>query len=317
MNWKSLWRLWLPLAGIGLFLWLPGAAREGVRSGFTLCRTVLIPALFPVSVLAGCLIRTHPPGKSGKLSDRAMQALFGLPGDAALPLLLGLLGGFPLGAQLTASAYEAGHLSKQDAARLAGLSNNAGPAFLLGAVGTMLENPAPGVALFFIQLGSVLLCGLLRHNRSRCRMNKKNSEKQPPPSLGTVLPLCIGESAFAMLRLTGAVCFFQAALFCLKALFPLTGLSPLWQAGLSGALELTGGLELFRGEASPALLPVAAACIGWGGLCVHLQAAQALTRVGLPMGPYLRCKAIQSLLALLLALCFICLQKFTGNLSVL
>lgn len=317
MRWKVLWRLWLPLAGIGLFLWCPEATRTGVREGLALCGSTLIPALFPVSVLAGCLIRTHPPGKAGKLSAGAMGALFGLPGEAALPLLLGLLGGFPLGAQLTATAYESGHLSKQHAARLAGLSNNAGPAFLLGAVGTMLNAPAAGAALLFIQLGSVLLCGLLLREKTHCRKINKKSEKKQPPSPGAVLPLCIGESAAAMLRLAGAVAFFQAVLACLKALFPLTGLPLLWQAGLSGALELTGGLALFRGSASPALLPLTAAMIGWGGLCVHLQAAQALSRVGLPMGPYLRCKALQAVAALLLSLCLICVQKITGILPVL
>lgn len=301
MKQKSVIQIGIPILGICLFLCFPLQTRDGVQAGLALCGGILIPSLFPVSVLASCLIRMQAGTCGGSRTERWMRALFGLPGSAALPLLLGILGGFPLGAQLTASAYESGQLSKQEAARLAGLSNNAGPAFLLGAVSVMLGSLSRGAILMGIQLASSLLAGCLLRESAHCPVHTKKVQKNQPASIAALLPQCITESAVAMLRLTGAICFFHATTACVIPLLPVSNLPTLWQAGLSGVLELTGGLSLLRGTVSPALMPLTAALISWGGLCVHLQSFQALAKAEIPMGPYLRHKTLQAGIALLLA----------------
>ena len=295
------WGPGLALAGIVLFLCFPGPVRAGVQSGLSLSVGVLVPALFPVSVLAGCLIQTRGTEPAGPRAERWMNRLFGLPGSAALPLLLGILGGFPLGAQLSASACDAGLLNRKQAARLAGLSCNAGPAFLLGAAGSLLGSPALGAALLLIQLLSCLLAGILLSAPS-LPSEKGSGKSAPPRSLGAVLPQCLESGTLAMVRLTGTVCFFQAAYSCLNAVLPLRALPPFWQAGISGALELTGGLNLLRETDPRVCLPLAALLIGWGGLCVYLQAAESLSRAGISTAPYLRQKGLQAGISALLAL---------------
>ena len=84
---NGLW-IWVSLAGIALFLCFPAAAGAGVRSGLALCGGVLIPSLFPVSVLAGCLIRMRGTGSASSPAERWMRALFRLPGAAALDIRL-------------------------------------------------------------------------------------------------------------------------------------------------------------------------------------------------------------------------------------
>ena len=297
---NGLW-IWVSLAGIALFLCFPAAAGAGVRSGLALCWGVLIPSLFPVSVLAGCLIRMRGTGSASSPAERWMRALFRLPGAAALPFLLGLLGGFPLGARLAASLCREGTLTKQDAARLAGLSNNAGPGFLLGAAGTILGSPAVGMMLFGIQFTSAVLAGILLRGASKQQkkpsVNTETSTNGKAVSATAILPKSIADSALAMLRLTGAVAFFQAVSFCLFGLLPMDALPPIWKAFYSALVELAGGIALFRGISAQAVFPMAAALIGWGGLCVHLQAFQALSEAEIPFRPYLRHKFLQMLLA--------------------
>ena len=294
----------IPLVGIGLFLCFPGPAQAGVRTGLELCGNALIPSLFPVSVLTGCLIRMRATGGSTRWSGRTMQQLFGLPGQSAVPLLLGLLGGFPLGAQLSASACEAGLLTKREAARLAGLSCNAGPAFLLGTLSAILGVSSIGVALLVIQFLAAGLTGFLLRKPVTQKQQLPKRIVSPSVSFAAVLPRCISESAAAMLRLAGTVAFFQALVSCMTAVLPISALPPLWQAGISGSLELTGALALLQGEISPAMLPLLSALIGWGGFCVHLQAAQALSASGIPIGPYLRQKAIQAGISFILSFFF-------------
>ena len=304
MKRKHVFSIWLTLAGIMLFLLFPDPTQAGVRAGLELCGRVLIPSLFPVSVLAGCLIQMRASGSASHAAERGMRTLFGLPGEAALPLLLGLLGGFPLGAQLAASAYEAGSLTEQDAARLAGLSNQAGPAFLLGAAGTILGSRVIGMKLFYIQFAAAVLTGILHRNASSQPIQqKKLPEGRQTVALSATLPRCITESTLAMLRLTGAVAFFQAVSCCLNAALPTTELPPVFRAGCFGVLELTGGIASLRGLGLHAsvLLPLSAAMIGWGGVCVHLQTAQALSEADIPIEPYLRYKAVQAVVSWILA----------------
>ena len=308
---KSFLRLLPPLGGAALFLALPQAAREGVLAGLRLSGTVLAPALFPVSVLAGCLLQMGGFGGGGRVWRRFARGL-GLPMAGGTPLLLGLLGGFPLGAQLTAQACESGTLSRQEAPRLAGLSCSAGPAFLLGTLGGLFGSQGFGAVLLGLQLVSVVVTALLTRGRGPASAEPPPLERGPQAAFWTCLPEAIGRSAGAMVRLTGAVCFFQAATRCAGALVSPALLPTPVQAALAGALELTGGMELLSGCDPWEALPLAAALVGWGGLCVHLQAAQALSAAGLPLRPYLRIKALQSAVCLVLGVFFLFFKKTVG-----
>ena len=305
-------RFILPLGGILLLLLSPGRAAAGVREGLRLSGTLLIPALFPVSVLAGCLIRMGPETGADRLLGGLTRRLLGLSGVCAVPLVLGQLGGFPLGAQLTASLYRQGLISREDALRLSALSNQAGPAFLLGALGTILGGAAYGAALLLIQALSVLLCGLLVRNPGRQTMAAAPMPRQNAcPGFWELLPQALGESAVSMLRLTGAVSFFLALRSCLRPLLEFLSLPGPAGVLLSGFLELSGGAAGLSGLRPQTALPAAALLTGWGGLCVHLQAAEALSGAGLSLGPYLKIKLAQSGICLNLALLLETILGFT------
>ena len=64
-----------------------------------------------------------------------MTRLLRLPDAAAPVLLASMIGGDPTGAQAVLSFTEAGRLEAQDASRLLRCSVNAGPAFVVIAVG--------------------------------------------------------------------------------------------------------------------------------------------------------------------------------------
>lgn len=297
-------RLLLPLGGLVLLLLLPARAAAGAAAGLKLAAGVLIPSLFPVGVLAGCLLRMEPENAAERLAGRAVRAVFGVSGTGAVPLILGLLGGFPLGARLVASLYRDGRLSRAEAERLSGLCNNAGPAFLLGVVGTVLGELRLGAALAGIQLLSVLLTGLLlREPGQVIQAAPKRGGKVPGP--GDALLSSLRDTALSMVFLTGTVIFFQAGLACLEALLPLASLPPLSRALLAGSLELSGGVSALLGLPAETAFPAAALLVGWGGCCVHLQAAEALRAAGLPVKPYLRVKLLQGAICLLLSAAYV------------
>lgn len=296
-------RFFAPLLGVVLFLCFPAEAASGVRDGLRQVGTRLIPALFPIQVSAACLVRMEPTANADRFKPQGSFRLPGLPGRFALPILLGLLGGYPLGAQLTATFCRKRVLTRMEAIRLSAVCNNAGPAFLIGVLGGILRDPVLGAALFLIHFISLLLVGFLLRPMPEPSPSRA-ARGQRPNKCGffQILPEAIGDCALSMLRLAGSVVFFRSVWACVEAVLPISFLPPVLRAGLSGFLELAGGSELLRELPTSSAFPLAAFLSGWGGLCVHLQAALFFRSEGLPMQRYLLGKLLHGILSGTLAL---------------
>ena len=84
-----------------------GFAAQAVRDGLMRSAQTVLPALLPFSVCANLMVECGAAQTLSRLLPRA------LPGGALLPL--GLLCGYPGGAQLAASAYRSGQLTRPQA----------------------------------------------------------------------------------------------------------------------------------------------------------------------------------------------------------
>lgn len=295
----------LPLLGIPLLLLQLEETRQGVREGLRLCGELLIPSLFPFSVLANTGIRMDLAGK--------LEKGLRLP-VSTVPWVLGLLGGFPLGAQSLAALYSRGAIGRQEAIRASRWCNNAGAAFLMGAVGGVLGDARLGLALFGIQILSSLCLILLFSPGKGGAVRSRRRSLQGADAPASALAGALGDSALAMLRLCGSVCFFLGLWRALEALLPVEAWPPVLRVLLQGSMELSAGTAALGTLPGNAAFVLAAGLCGWGGLCVHLQAADALCGAGLPLGPYLSGKLCQGLLSCLLALCLARFGPLTGSL---
>lgn len=102
---KKLFQALALLAAFVLLIALPQAAADGVRSALTLCGRVILPSLFPFFVCSNLFLLL---GYSARLSARfggAAAKLLRLPPAAGSAFLLGLLGGYPAGAQAAGTLY--------------------------------------------------------------------------------------------------------------------------------------------------------------------------------------------------------------------
>ena len=279
----------------------PEAARIGAQEGLALCAQVLIPALFPFSVGAGILIRMGAGSWAGHQLEPVMQRCFGLPGEAAVPLCVGFLGGYPLGAQALAEVYRSGRLSKTDAVRLSAFCVNAGPGFILGAVGLgVLRSPRLGAALLVIHVCSALLIGLLLGRGQGSLVRRSGSEPECLP-FGEALLDALSASVSAMLRICGTVVLFSVLIRLLQTVPLLARLPDKVLAFFCGLLELSCGVLRLSSAGPAGAFVFSAALLGWGGLCVHLQTAQLLRAAGLPLRGYLSGKTVQALFSTALA----------------
>ena len=123
------------LAALGALLLCSQAALESARAGLTLCAQMIVPSLLPFFILSSLLQQLGLPGILGRWLSPVTQRLFGIGGAGASALLLGVTGGYPLGADAVARLRRSGTLTREQAERALAFCNNSGPAFLVGAAG--------------------------------------------------------------------------------------------------------------------------------------------------------------------------------------
>ena len=137
-------------------------AAEACREGLRLCAELLLPSLFPFFVLSLLLSRLGFPAWLGQKIAPAAARLFRVSGAGATALVVGLCGGYPLGAVYITDLLKRGTIRPREAERLLAFCNNSGPAFIVGAVGVgVFRSAALGLRLYAVHAAAAVCTGLL------------------------------------------------------------------------------------------------------------------------------------------------------------
>lgn len=293
----------LLLAALGaLMLFYGSAAVEGAAKGLALCGTTVIPSLFPFFVLSGTLIGMGAGESLARKLAKPLRRWFSIAPEGGMALVMGLLGGYPLGVRAAVNLYEEGRIRKQDAQRLLQICNNTGPSFFVGAVGLGLFGSVKiGLLLYAIHAVSALLVGtfcssLHRQSYSPYTVQPVNDT---PRQFSAVFSQSVLSACQSMLSISGFVVFFGALLSVSRQLLPLKGLAA---AMVSGCLEMTSGVMALKGLDKAATFCLAQMIISWGGLCVHCQAMALLHGAGLQAPGYFPAKLLHGLVSGLISL---------------
>lgn len=284
----------LALFAAALILY-PAEASDAARQGLSLCLQTVLPSLFPFFVLSSLFIASGAADSLGRALAQFMRPLFLLSGDGAAALVLGLTGGYPVGARIAAELYRAGTLSKPEAERLLSFCNNAGPGFILGVCGgAVLQNARAGLYLYLVHVTSAVLTGVaLRGLSTTERAASPLSRKKEATSLAAAFPAAVRDSFAAAWSVCGFVVLFAVALRFAALLFPGHVL-------LLGFIELTNAVLSLPPDRSGFVL--CAVFLGWGGLSVHAQTLSVLDGTGLSARFYFLGKITQAALSAPLAL---------------
>ncbi len=277
------------------------AAREGVRTGLSLSFQMAIPALFPFFVVSALLTDTGVTAALGRVCARLLWRLYGLPGEAAGALVLGLTGGYPVGVQAAGDLYAAGRLDKTQTERLLGFCNNTGPAFIVGVCGAgVFGSVQAGLVLYVLHTLSALLTGLAmtRPGHGAPPPAPRRPETARPSFSAALVHACeraaetsIKVAAFitlfavfaSLLDACGALHAFSAVLAPVCRLFGMPA-DAAWPLTF-GALELTRGLFVLPEAGLPQrfALPMASALLAFGGLSVWCQSLSLAAGHGLSL----------------------------------
>lgn len=303
------------LCGAGLLCYSK-AVSAAMTQALALCVQVLLPSLFPFFVLSSMFISTGVVQRLSTRLEKPFQWLFGLPGSFGAALLLGAAGGYPVGAKTIATLYQQGQCSKRDAEKALRFCNNAGPAFLISAVGaSLLQDPHAGLNLYAVHVLSALIIGFIyRKNTDNVKYHCITVDHMRSTATISLFLRAVTDAFSSFLNVSAFVLIFSVISTMLQqlplidSLHCLPGGGILWYGLLAGFLELTSGVACLTQGVLPSsiLLPALSFLCGWGGCSVHFQTISLLHDAGLSCRQYLKSKLLQGILAALITgmICF-------------
>ena len=280
--------LFFPVFFGAALLLFPDVSAAAAREGVALCLQTVLPSLFPFFVLSSLLVQSDVPRLLSRAMAGVMYPLFGVSGAGASALILGLLGGYPVGARTVAELYGRGEIAREEAEQLLAFCNNSGPGFFLGVCGTAVFGSArAGAYLYLIHVGAALVTGILLRRDLGLPRRKAVSRQRAPFDLAAALPAAVQGSFAAVGSVSAFVIFFMVLL-------------RLPRAALFGFVEMTNGVNALPATRTGFVL--CAAIMNWGGLSVQAQTCAMLAGSALSARRCVIGKAVQALAGVPLAL---------------
>ena len=186
--------------------------KSGVERGLLICGNVIIPSIFPFSVCVLFILNMNISINSKRLS-KVLNKFLGQNFDMFVVSIFSLIGGYPIGCKLVNELYTQQKIDKKTANIMQMYCVNAGPAFIITAVGSgILNSKTVGLILFFSHLTSTLIittvCGKFTRKNLKTVNFKTNNIKtlaeifvsSTSNAASSVINICIYVILFSVLN---------------------------------------------------------------------------------------------------------------------
>lgn len=283
----------------------PRAASEAVGGAVGDCLDVIVPSLFAFTALSIYLQRSGLYRVALRPLTLPLSKVLRMDEELCAVFVLANVGGYPVGARLLSQLAVEGRLSAKNAGRMLCCCFGSGPSFVVGIAGMCVFNSAKaGLVLFAVCFLSSLMMAAIVRAGGEIRLEKSKgrfdlsadafvlSVRGSAKVMFTVCVMIVGFSAItAILKLIGVFSLFEQ-LFGSAEIFP-------------ALMEVTRIKEVLPTRYA---MPLCAALLSFGGVCVQLQIT-ALAK-GIPLGKFFVSRAAAAAISALLAMPFS--RKFTA-----
>lgn len=253
----------------------------------------VVPSLLPFMVLSSYIIKSGMAESAGKIFEKPCRKIFCLPGTAVCIIIMSIIGGFPVGAKMISSAVEEKTLTAEQGKRMMLFCVNAGPAFVINAVGdSMLGSKKAGVVLLAATVSASMIMGVLTRFFNEENEGKTTVKKSTNKS--TALADSVGGAVETMLIVCGWILVFGAVRQIADDMIAFEKIR-LWADLLC---EVTSGCSE---AASGFPLAVTAFVLGFSGFAVHAQILPFSEGVGLKYSVFFASRAINGALSAVIA----------------
>lgn len=145
-----------------LILLFPQRSLEAALNGLSVWLDIVLPALLPFFIVSEIMIGLGLVDFISILLNPIMKPLFRCPGSSSFIWVMSITSGYPMGAKLVSSFYQAGKISKEEGQRILSFCSTSGPLFMIGAVGIgMLSSSEAGRLIAFSHYTSAIILGLI------------------------------------------------------------------------------------------------------------------------------------------------------------
>lgn len=292
----------------------PEAAASGVKSGLYICTDKILPSLLPFFIATSLLSNLGFTAYIGRILAPISSRLFRVSGAGGSAFIIGLTGGYPLGASYIAELYGKNQIRKNEAERLLIFCNNSGPAFIIGACGVgVFKSSAVGVFLYAVHITAALLGGIFFSGKSKTAASHEAAVSDM--SFSNAFTASVKSSINALINVCGFILAFSVLISMLDAGGTFSVLSGnmaeytgfelgFCRALLCGILEIGSAMGSMAGlNITPLNLALTAFILGWGGISVHFQTLAVISDTDIKTARYIVGRLIIAISGAVLAYC--------------
>ncbi len=274
---------------------------EGIRNGLSVSAEILIPSLFPFLVFSVFASQVGFSYRSGSVFRFVTEKIFHLPQSCFSVILFGFIGGYPVGARLCRELYQQKLLSEKDCRHILTFCVNAGPSFVVTAVGEgIIGSRKAGFVLLTAVSISSLLTGILVGIFKEKELGGKKIKTEKKDFSETLI-YSVASATESIFSICAWVILFSAVLSVVNKM----NLSRMLKLLLFSVTEVTSGI---KSAAELGGLPFVASCISFGGISILFQLLPTIKKCGVKVKTYLFFRIINSVISYFLTniiLCFV------------
>ena len=288
----------------------PKAASAAVGGAVGDCLNVIVPSLFAFTALSIYLQKSGLYRVALRPVTLPLSKLLRMDEELCAVFVLANIGGYPVGARLLSELVAQGRLSAKDAGRMMCCCFGSGPSFVVGIAGMcVFDSAGAGLALFAVCfLTSLMMAAIVRAGGE---VVFEKSDSRFELSADTFVSSVTGSA-----RVMFTVCVMIVGFSAVTAILKHVGVFSLFERLLGSAEIFPALMEVTRiKDVLPTryALPLCAALLSFGGVCVQLQ-IKALAK-GIPLRRFFVSRTAAAALSALLAMPFS--RKFTAEIPVI
>lgn len=308
---------------------------EACIEGIKLCFKSIIPTIFTFSVICNLLILYDGIEIYSKILGPIICKPLGLSKACAFPIAASMLCGYPLGAKYSSDLYSLGHINFKEYNRLLKIASNAGPIFIIGAIGaSLLNNISYGYFLLISNYFSLFLIGIFTRPKNFRYINeKKDNIFYRKVNFGRAMDTAINNSIKTTVTVSGYVVafsvfisFFKNSDFIISIFNKIESFLNLKENILYsffiGSIEMTNGCNIVSNSTFDIHLKLGLVSffLAFSGLSIIAQTSSFTSKYNIKTFTFLCSKLIQGIISFIISFSlskfvFISEKVFSGNLE--
>lgn len=283
-----------------------------VQNAISLFFEKVFPSLFPFFIAADLLSHTNIINILNTILSPIMKPLFNVSGKGAFPFIMGIISGYPTGAKIVSDFRKNNICTKVECERLLAYTNNSGPLFIIGTVGSSLFlSTEIGILLLITHIFGTLTVGVIfRFYKNNYYRNENIVDELDIDNFSSILT----ESIFNSFKTTGMIFGFIIMFSIINNILLTSGILKLFPSAIIGSIlstcEITNGINYISMIKSSNLtiqLILTSFFLGFGGISVLMQVYSIISKTDLSIKPYILGKLLHGLTSAIYTLIIILL----------